>query len=93
MLKYNIEPLNILHFLVKTAEAKVRCTGKKYRKNNLWFDEECMEKKMEMKEALRKIKEKDDDESILEYWESRKAYERTVREQEVYSAGKGSRVP
>jgi hypothetical protein len=31
-----------------------------------------------MKDALRKCKEKDDDESRIEYWESRKAYEGTV---------------
>jgi dihydroneopterin aldolase len=37
-----------------------------------------MEKKKETKETLRKFKEKDSDESRIEYWESRKVYERTV---------------
>jgi predicted alpha-1,6-mannanase (GH76 family) len=37
-----------------------------------------MEKNKKTKEALRKFEEKDDDESRFEYWESRKAFERTV---------------
>jgi ribosomal protein S21 len=49
-----------------------------WEKIYLWFNEECMEKKTEMKQALRKFKEKDDNESRIQYWESRKAYERTV---------------
>jgi hypothetical protein len=72
------EAVNIRLFLVKRARAKMRCDGRKYRKEKHWFDEECMEKKREMKEALRKFKEKDDDKSRIEYWENRKAYERTV---------------
>jgi hypothetical protein len=57
----------------------------------LFFDEEHMEKKRGMKEAFRTLKEKDDDESRSEYWESRKIYGRTVREQDMSLAG-GSRV-
>jgi hypothetical protein len=71
--------------LVKRAGTNMRCTGKMYRKKDLWFDGECMEKKREIKEPLRKLKEKDDDESRMEH-------ERTIREQEVYLAGEGSRV-
>jgi hypothetical protein len=37
-----------------------------------------MIKKRETKEALRKFKEKYDEESRTEYWRSRKAYGRTV---------------
>jgi hypothetical protein len=37
-----------------------------------------MEKRRVTREALRKFKEQDDDESRIEYWENRKAYERTV---------------
>jgi hypothetical protein len=66
--------------LVKRAGTNMRCTGKKYKKKDLWFDEECMEKNREIKQPLRKLKEKDDDES------------RTVTEQEVYFTGEGSRV-
>jgi hypothetical protein len=72
------DPLNILHSLVNRAGTNMRCTGKKYRKKDLWFNEECTEKKTEMKQAFRKFKEKDDNESRIQYWESRKAYERTV---------------
>jgi hypothetical protein len=32
-----------------------------------------MEEKRDMKKALRQFKEKDDDESRIRYWESRKA--------------------
>jgi hypothetical protein len=65
--------------LVKRAGTNMRCTGKKYRKKNLWFDEECMEKNTEMKEALRKFKEKDYNESRIQYWESRTEHERIVQ--------------
>jgi hypothetical protein len=51
--------------LVKRAGTNMRCTGKKYRKKNLWFDEECMEKNTEMNGALRKLKEKDYDGSRM----------------------------
>jgi hypothetical protein len=64
--------------LIKRAEAKMRCDGKRYKKKEHWFDEKYMEKKRETKEALRKFKEKNDDESRTEYWENRKAHERTV---------------
>jgi hypothetical protein len=74
--------------LVKRAGTNMRCTGKTYEKKDLWFDKECMEKNRDIKEPLRKLKEKDDDdESRIQYWESR-----TVREQEVYFAVEGSRV-
>jgi hypothetical protein len=65
--------------LVKRAGTNMKCTGKNYIKNDLWFDEECMEKKKEMKEALRKFKEKDYDESRIQYWESRTEHERMVQ--------------
>jgi hypothetical protein len=42
--------LSILHLLVKRAEEIMRCIGKKYRKTEYCFDEECMEKKNETKE-------------------------------------------
>jgi ribosomal protein S21 len=42
-----------------------------------------LEKKTEKKEALRKLKRKDDDKSRLEYWKNRKAYERKITKQEV----------
>jgi hypothetical protein len=42
-------------------------------------DKECTEKKTETKEALRKPKEKNADEGRTEYWERRKAYERTIQ--------------
>jgi hypothetical protein len=65
--------------LEKRAGTNMRCTGKNYRNKDLWFNEECIEKKREVKEALRKFKEEDDDdESRIQYWESREAYERTV---------------
>jgi hypothetical protein len=64
--------------LVKRAGTNMRCTWKNYRNKDLWFNEECMEKKREMKEALRKFKEKDDDISRSQYWESRTANERTA---------------
>jgi hypothetical protein len=67
----------------------------KCRNKDLWFNEECIQKRRELKEPIRKLKEKDDDddddESSSEYWESRKIYGRTVREQDVALAG-GSRV-
>jgi hypothetical protein len=53
--------------LAKRAGINMRCAGKKYRKNDLWFDKECMEKNTDMKEALRKLKEKDYDESRTEH--------------------------
>jgi hypothetical protein len=56
----------------------MRCIGKKYRKKDLCFIEKCKERKREMKEALRKFKEKDDNKSRVRYWERRKAYERTA---------------
>jgi hypothetical protein len=64
--------------LVKRAGTSMRRTGKKYGKKEHWFDEECMAKKRESKEALRKFKEKDNEESRTEYWKSRKAYGRAV---------------
>jgi hypothetical protein len=69
------EAQNILLFSLRRAGAKMRCDGKKYRKKEHRFDEECTEKKREAKEALRKFKEKVDDESRIAYWEKRKAYE------------------
>jgi hypothetical protein len=63
--------------LVNRAGTNMRFTGKKYRMKDLLFNEDCMEKKTDMKEALWKFKEKDD-ESRIHYWKSRKAYERTV---------------
>jgi hypothetical protein len=75
---------------VKRVGANMRRTGKRYRKKEHWFDEKCMAKKGETKEALRKFEEKDE-ESRTEYWKSRKACGRTV-ENEVYLAGTGSRV-
>jgi hypothetical protein len=56
--------------MVKWAGTKMSCAGKRQRKKEHQFDEECMERKREMKETLRKVKEKYDE-------ESRKAYERT----------------
>jgi hypothetical protein len=43
----------------------MRSDGRKYRKKKHWFDEECMKKKREKKEALRKFKEKDNDKSRI----------------------------
>jgi hypothetical protein len=40
------------------AGTNMICTGKKYIKKALWFNEECMKKKMEMEAALRKLKKK-----------------------------------
>jgi dihydroneopterin aldolase len=37
-----------------------------------------MERKKEKKEALRKFKEKDNDESRIKYWENKNAYEKSV---------------
>jgi hypothetical protein len=61
------EPLNIIYFLVKRAVANMRCTGMKYRMKDRCFEEECMEKMKETKKTLRKFKEKDADESRIEY--------------------------
>jgi hypothetical protein len=62
------EALNILHFLVKRTETNMRCSDVKYRQTKHCFDEECMEKMEQTKETLRKFKDKDADESRIEYW-------------------------
>jgi hypothetical protein len=36
----------------------MRCNAKEYTKKKNWFDEECIEKKEETKDALRKFKKK-----------------------------------
>jgi hypothetical protein len=57
--------------MIKSAGGNMRCGGKKHRKKEHGFNDEWMKRKREMKEALRKFKEKDDDESRIKYWESR----------------------
>jgi hypothetical protein len=42
--KARIMKLKIFPILVKRAGVNMRCTGKKYRKKEHWFDDECMEK-------------------------------------------------
>jgi hypothetical protein len=44
--------------LINRSVSNTRCTWRKYKNKDLWFSEECTEKKTEMKEALRKFKEK-----------------------------------
>jgi hypothetical protein len=58
--------LNIL----KRAGAKMSCAGKRQRKEEHQFNEEVMERKREIKETLKKVKEKHDEESRTEQNES-----------------------
>jgi hypothetical protein len=58
----------------------MRCDRRRVRVKEHWFDEECGEKRKQMRVALRKFRDKDDDISRSEYWAKRKEYERLVGE-------------
>jgi Txe/YoeB family toxin of Txe-Axe toxin-antitoxin module len=69
--------------MFKRAEAKARQSGGKHRGNQHWFDEECIESKWKLREALRVFKENNDEGSRIKYWESRKKYGRTVEKKKA----------
>jgi hypothetical protein len=70
--------VDILHFMVKRAGAKMRLSGGNHRGSRHWFDEESIQSKRKSREALRVFKENNDEVSRIKYWESRKKYERVV---------------
>jgi hypothetical protein len=47
-----------------------------YRKKEHWFDEVCVERNRETKDALTDFREKNDDTSRIKYWECRMLYEK-----------------
>jgi len=49
-------------------------------------DTEHMDRKQKMKKALRKFTQKDDNESRIKYWESRKKYENTTDNKNITMA-------
>lgn len=65
--------VDVLNFMVKGAEAKVRQSRRKHRANQHWFDEECFDRKQKSRETLRALKE-NNEVSRIKYWESRKQY-------------------
>jgi hypothetical protein len=70
--------VNIVYFMVKRAGSKMRQSGGNHRGSRHWLDEECIESKWKLREALTVFKETNDEVSRIRYWESRKKYERVV---------------
>jgi hypothetical protein len=82
------EAQNILIFLVRRAGAKMRFVGRRYRKKEHWFDEECMDKRREMKEALRKFKGKTMTKAELSIGKTERHTKKWSRERGVYGMRK-----
>jgi hypothetical protein len=53
--------------------------GESIAKRSTGSTKNVWRKERDTKDILRKFREKDDDKTRIEHWESRKAYERTVK--------------
>jgi hypothetical protein len=72
--------VNILQHMVERAGDSVRCVWGQYRKKKHWFDEGCVKRKRETRNALRDFRGKNGDTSRIKYLESRKLYEKILED-------------